>query len=72
MSPYIGAIVLIAAMSYALWALFNGMRTKSYSYFGKQITWGESPVAFCFVMAALIVCLLLGARTLPYFLVALS
>lgn len=72
MSMLLGALVLLAAMSYALWVLFAGMRDKKCWYFGKTITRAENPVIFWFTMATMVLCLLLGARTLPVFLVALQ
>ena len=66
-----GAIILAAAMSYALYALFVGMRDGTYNYFGRIISKQENPVAFWLAMAGLIACLFLAAATIPYYLVAL-
>jgi|GEM_PF-1625928 len=71
MSALIGAIVLLAAMLYALWVLFSGMRDGTYNYFGRNIARADQPVIFWFVMAVMIVCLYLGAKSMPYFLVVL-
>ena len=72
MSMVLGALVLLAAMSYALYVLFAGMRDKKYRYFGKDITRADNPFIFWFTMATMVLCLILGARTLPIYLVAMQ
>jgi hypothetical protein len=66
-----GAIILGAAMLYALYALFVGMRDGTYNYFGRVISKQESPLAFWLTMAGLIICLLLAVATMPYYMAAL-
>lgn len=68
---YLGALILALAMGFALYGLFIGARDGTFNYFGRRIARTDNPFIFWFVMAVLVVCLLLGARTMPIYFVAL-
>ena len=69
---YLGALILALAMGVALYGLFVGARDGAINYFGRRIARADNPLVFWFVMAVLIACLLLGARTMPIYFLALT
>lgn len=69
---YLGLIIVVVAMGYALYGLYAAARFGHFNYFGRLIRRSETPGIFWFAMAVLILCLLLGARILPIYLLELS
>jgi len=68
---YFGLILTIAVMAYALFSLYAATRYGHFNYFGRLVRRSNSPVTFWFCMAVLLLCLFLGALTLPIYLLEL-